>query len=128
MMQSQQFLTDEQIIALYFDRKETAIGETERKYGSYLLTIAQNILNNREDSEECANDTYLKTSGDEAGAASYDQVTDLLVSWHIQQVVIPSQQEDAESVFDPYDETQVDLSGIVNALDKVSQEDSEDGE
>lgn len=59
-MQSQQFLTDEQIIALYFDRKETAIGETERKYGSYLLTIAQNILNNREDSEECANDTYLK--------------------------------------------------------------------
>ena len=60
------------------------------------------------------NDTYLKTSGD-VGVASYDQVTDLLVSWHIQKVVLPSQQDEAESVFDPYDETQVDLSGIVNA-------------
>ena len=61
------------------------------------------------------NDTYLKTSGDEEGIASYNQVADLLVSWHIQQVVLPSQQDDSESVFDPYDETQVDLSGIVNA-------------
>lgn len=58
-MPSQQFLTDQQIIALYFSRKEAAIDETERKYGSYLLAIAQNILRNREDSEECVNDTYL---------------------------------------------------------------------
>ena len=36
--------TDEQIIALYFERDETAIAETDRKYGSYLLTIAHNIL------------------------------------------------------------------------------------
>ena len=70
------------------------------------------------------NDTYLKTSGDEEGIASYNQVADLLVSWHIQQVVLPSQQDDSESVFDPYDETQVDLSGIVNAR----QTDEEGGE
>lgn len=50
-------------------------------------------------------------------------VADLLVSWHIQEVVIPSQTDDeAESVFDPYDESQVDLSGIVNA--KVPAEES----
>ena len=54
---------------------------------------------------------------DEATAAS-NQMTDLLVSWHIQEVVIPSQAENAESTFDPYDESQVDLSGIVGTLDK----------
>lgn len=43
--------------------------------------------------------------------------TDLLVSWHIQEFVIPMHQEDEEE-FDPKDETQVDLSGLVNAKDK----------
>mgnify|MGYP000832535696 CR=1 FL=1 len=42
------------------------------------------------------------------------QVCDLLVNWHIQTVVLPSITVE-ESPFDPYDETQVDLSGIVNA-------------
>ena len=59
-MQFPQFLADEQIIALYFAREETAISETSRKYGCYLLTIAKIILNNSEDSEECVNDTYYK--------------------------------------------------------------------
>lgn len=61
-----------------------------------------------------ANDTYLKASGDSAGIASYGAVCDLLVSWHIQHVVIPGQTVE-ESPFDPYDENQVDLSGNVNA-------------
>lgn len=60
------------------------------------------------------NDTYLKASGEKAGIASYGQVCDLLVNWHIQEIVIPSLAIE-ESTFDPYDETQVDLSGIVNA-------------
>ena len=60
------------------------------------------------------NDTYLKTSGDNGGIASYGQVCDLLVSWHIQTVVLPSITVE-ESHFDPYDENQIDLSGIVNA-------------
>jgi len=60
------------------------------------------------------NDTYLKVSGDEGGIRSYNQVCDLLVNWHIQTVVLPSITVE-ESHFDPYDETQVDLSGIVNA-------------
>ena len=41
-------------------------------------------------------------------------VCDLLVSWHIQEVVIPSITV-VEEKFDPLDESQVDLSGIVNA-------------
>ncbi len=61
-----------------------------------------------------ANDTYLRTSGDRAGIASYSQVCDLLVNWHIQTVILPSVSVE-ENQFDPYDESQVDLSGIVNA-------------
>ena len=61
-----------------------------------------------------ANDTYLKASGVKSGIGSYAQVCDLLVNWHIQTVVLPSIAVE-ESQFDPYDESQVDLSGIVNA-------------
>ena len=66
---------------------------------------------------EFANDTYLKASGDE-GTESYDQVGDLLVYLYVQEVVLPAQEEDAKSTFDPYDENQVDLEGIVGALPK----------
>ena len=63
---------------------------------------------------DTVNDTYLRTSGDKAGLASYAQVCDLLVNWHIQEVVLPSITVE-EKLFDPYDETQVDLSGITHA-------------
>lgn len=53
-------MDDANIIALYFQRSETALGETEKKYGLYCHKIADNILNSREDSEECLNDTWLK--------------------------------------------------------------------
>ncbi len=52
-------MEDEKIISLYWDRNETAIQETETKYGRYLMKIACNILNDREDSQESVNDTYL---------------------------------------------------------------------
>jgi len=61
-----------------------------------------------------ANDTYLKASGDSAGVRSYGEVTDLLVSWHYQRVILPSITTH-EKKFDPFDEDQVDLSGIVHA-------------
>ena len=64
-----------------------------------------------------ANDTYLKASGDE-GISSYAGVGDLLVYLYVQEVVLPAQAEDAKSTFDPYDESQVDLEGIVGALPK----------
>ena len=56
-----------------------------------------------------ANDMYLKVSGDEAGVASYDQVTDLLVSWYIQEIYLPAHKEE-EEVFDPLDRDWVDLN------------------
>ncbi len=52
-------MDDESIIGLYFVRSERAIAETAAKYGSYCYSIAHHILENREDSEESVNDTYL---------------------------------------------------------------------
>jgi len=52
-------LTDVEILDLYWARSELAIGETAQQYGPYCLAIALNILRNREDSDECVNDTYL---------------------------------------------------------------------
>ena len=63
---------------------------------------------------ETVNDTYIKANGDERGTASYGEVCDFLVNWHIQTVVLPTQVEE-ETEFDPFDETQVDLSGLVHA-------------
>ena len=52
-------MEDETIVSLYWERSEDAIRETEIKYDRYLFKIAQNILNDREDSRESVNDTYL---------------------------------------------------------------------
>ncbi len=52
-------MEDAQIVALYWNRDETALQETETKYDRYLTKIAFNILNDSEDSKESVNDTYL---------------------------------------------------------------------
>ncbi len=52
-------MEDEMIIKLFWTRDETAIKETKSKYGKYCHRIANNILHNKEDAEECENDTYL---------------------------------------------------------------------
>lgn len=54
-------MEDNGIIDLYFRRDESAIRETDTKYGHYCFTVAWNILFDREDSQECVNDTYRKT-------------------------------------------------------------------
>lgn len=54
-------MNDEQIVELYWARSETAIAETEKKYGRYCHYIAYQILYNDEDAKEVVNDTYLKT-------------------------------------------------------------------
>lgn len=54
-------MTDAQIIALYWDRNEAAIRETDYVYGRKLHFLADKIVQNFEDAQECVNDTYLKT-------------------------------------------------------------------
>lgn len=52
-------MEDPRIVALFFDRSEQAIVETDKKYGGYCYAIAYNILASPEDSEESVSDTYL---------------------------------------------------------------------
>ncbi|MCM1189924.1 MAG: RNA polymerase sigma factor [bacterium] len=52
-------MKDDEIIALYLDRNETAIAATSDKYGSYCHSISYNILHDSEDAKECVNDTWL---------------------------------------------------------------------
>lgn len=54
-------MEDKQIVELYWARSETAIAETEKKYGRYCHYIAYQILCDDEDAREVVNDTYLKT-------------------------------------------------------------------
>lgn len=57
----QTIASDEKIVALYFDRDENAIIQTERKYKKHLFVIAYNITADVEDSKECLSDTYYHT-------------------------------------------------------------------
>ena len=52
-------MEDSTIVDLYWQRSEQAIPETEHKYGVYCHTISMRIVNNREDAEECVNDTLM---------------------------------------------------------------------
>ena len=54
-------MTDAQMIALYWDRDEEAIRQTDLHYGSKLHHLAHKIVQNFEDAQECVSDTYLKT-------------------------------------------------------------------
>lgn len=52
-------LEDSRIIKLFYERSEQAITELSAKYGALYHKIAENILNNPSDAEECVNDAYL---------------------------------------------------------------------
>ena len=54
-------MEDRQIIEGFFRRDENAISAVAEKYGGYCFAIANNILGQNEDAEECVNDTWLKT-------------------------------------------------------------------
>ena len=50
---------DFEIIELYWARSESAVQETDEKYGAKLHTLSGRILPDAEDAKECVNDTYL---------------------------------------------------------------------
>lgn len=54
-------MEDSKIIELFFERSEQAIIELSNKYGAVCSKVAFNILNNKQDTEECVNDAYLGT-------------------------------------------------------------------
>ena len=52
-------MDDQQIVELYWRRDEKAIFVSDAKYGGYCRRIASNILADRQDVDECVNDTWL---------------------------------------------------------------------
>ena len=52
-------MEDSKIIELLFDRSEQGIAELSEKYSPACRRIAENILNNQSDAEECVNDAFL---------------------------------------------------------------------
>lgn len=52
-------MEDKNIIELFFNRSETAISQLSEKYGKLCRKIANNVLNDPSDAEECLNDTLL---------------------------------------------------------------------
>lgn len=54
-------MEDERIVGLFWQRDERALTETETKYGSYCRAVANNLLADGQDAEECVNDAYLDT-------------------------------------------------------------------
>lgn len=52
-------MPDQEILDLFWSRQEEAITQTQSRYGNRLELLAQRILGNVEDAQECVNDTYL---------------------------------------------------------------------
>ena len=53
-------MEDRAIIDLYWKRSQQAVTETANKYGGRLQNLSMNILHDKEDAEECVNDTFLE--------------------------------------------------------------------
>ena len=54
-------MTDLQIIELYWNRDQGAISQSDSKYGAYCFAVANQILSDSLDSEECVSDTWLRS-------------------------------------------------------------------
>ena len=52
-------IADQKIIELFFQRSDQGIQELDHKYGKICHTLSFNIVNSRQDAEECVNDAYL---------------------------------------------------------------------
>ncbi len=59
-LQNPASLSDDTIIELYHDRDENAIAASSAKYGRLCHTVADRILHNPQDTEECLSDTWLE--------------------------------------------------------------------
>jgi len=54
-------MTDTEIIHLLWERNEDALIELNQSYGAYCYSISYQIVQDREDANECLNDTWFQT-------------------------------------------------------------------
>ena len=53
-------MTDQELLALFIQRDERAVSETQKQYGRLCRHIAYGILSSKEDAEEIANDVLMR--------------------------------------------------------------------
>mgnify|MGYP003291843005 CR=1 FL=1 len=95
--------------ALYAGMSEQLLADWQAYQAYYSAAIDEDAS----DFANSVNDTYLQASGDESGIASYGEVTDLLLSWHWQEIYLPAHEEEVEEeAFDPFDEEYVFQEGL----------------
>lgn len=77
------------------------------------MQAVDDFYNGKHSGDSFSSRVYRAMTG-ENRQSTYGVACDLLVSWHIQEVILPNviQEEDP---FDPLDQSQVDLSGLVNS-------------
>lgn len=125
-------MTDQQITALYLQRSEDAIRESQTKYGALVRHVISGILQNTQDIEECENDTYLSVwqsippnhpislkayIAAVARNTAYTRAEYLSAAKRKPEAVV-SLDELAESLADTHipDCTDLELSGIINGF------------
>lgn len=54
------FMDDERIVELFWRRSEDALTAVAEQFGAYCRKIADNILRNSGDADECVNETWLR--------------------------------------------------------------------
>ena len=52
-------MDDEKIIEMFFEHSEQGIRELDIKYGKVCRKLSYNIVNSRQDADECVNDAYI---------------------------------------------------------------------
>ena len=55
-------MNDAEILALYWERNENAIRQTDAVYGRRLHVLSNRIVNSHEDAQECVSDTISRYS------------------------------------------------------------------
>ena len=80
----------------------------------YLIFISTNQNKTSLYTGASLNTNFLNINHEEK-ANTHGSFCDMLVCWHVQEYVLPLHEE-KEELFDPYDETTVDLTNIINTV------------
>lgn len=102
-------MEDSEIIRLFFERSEQAIGELDKKYGAAATKTAANILHDRLDVEECVNDTLSAEDCGECLAHAPEKAAD----------AVPDRSGGGQGVFAALADLLHRFGQVLHALGKV---------
>ena len=89
---------------IYDGMNDALRGDIEH-YRTYLISVQDPDASKLASS---VNDAYIQASGDSSGVRSYGEVTDLLISWYLQEIYLPAHEDEVtEDKFDPLDKEDV---------------------